>query len=65
MRLASLEIFGMADPKETKDALKAALKEWMDEKLAEFGLWSVRAIAAAALVALTYWILKMNGWVKQ
>jgi hypothetical protein len=47
---------------ETKDALKQALKEWLDDKFAQFGRWSFGAICAAGLGALTYFILQMNGW---
>lgn len=47
---------------ETKDALKEALKEWMDEKFASFGKWSLGAIATAALGLLAYLILTTNGW---
>lgn len=47
---------------DTKDALKEALKEWLDEKFATFGKWSAAGIAAAALGALAYFMLSMNGW---
>jgi len=45
-----------------KAAFKEAAKEWLDNKFAEFGKWSAMTIAAAALVALIYFILKLNGW---
>jgi len=51
------------DP-ETKEALKEALKEWLDEKFAELGRWSFRTLSALALGALVFFILKMNGWSK-
>ncbi len=47
-----------------KNALKKALKEWLDEKYAEVGRWSIHAIVVAALGALTFWILHQNGWTK-
>lgn len=47
-----------------KDAVKEALKEWMDEKFTRFGKWSASALAAAALAALVYFILMMNGYRK-
>lgn len=47
---------------EVKIALKEALKEWMDDKFTAFGKWSFRGIASAALFALIYFILTMNGW---
>lgn len=49
---------------ETKDALKEALKEWLDEKFAVFGKWTAAGIAVAALGALAWLILTMNGWHK-
>lgn len=45
-----------------RNAMKQALKEWLDEKYAEFGRWSLHAILAMALTALTYFILTHNGW---
>lgn len=47
-----------------KDAVKQALKEWLDEKLAEFGWWSIKTLAAGALVAGFYFYLAANGWHK-
>jgi hypothetical protein len=47
---------------ETKAALKEALKEWLDEKFAVFGKWSMGTIGAAAVFALGYFILSTNGW---
>lgn len=49
---------------ETKDALKEALKEWLDEKFAMFGKWSLSAIGAATLGLITYLLLIANGWHK-
>ena len=52
----------MTDQDETKQALKEALKEWLDSQLAAFGKWSLMTISACVLVALTYFILQVNGW---
>lgn len=49
---------------ETKEALKEALKEWLDDKLAQVGWWSIKTFAVAGLGALAYFILIMNGWHK-
>lgn len=49
---------------EIKQALKEGLKEWMNEKYAVFGLYSIRAVGVAALGALIYFILWANGWHK-
>lgn len=52
------------DTQEQKDVVKQAFKEWLDEKFATFGKWSAVSIAAMALGALLYFILRMNGWVR-
>lgn len=39
-------------PEEQRDIIKQALQEWLDAKYAEFGKWTLRGLAAAALVAL-------------
>ncbi len=49
---------------EMKRITKEALKEWLDEKFTLFGRWTLRSLASMALVALVYFILKSNGWVK-
>jgi hypothetical protein len=54
----------MMSDQETKDALKEALKEWLDEKFSQFGKWSAGGIMVAVLGALTYFILQVNGWHK-
>lgn len=59
----------MTDPKlpdqlflAEKAALKEALKEWMDEKFAIFGKWSLGSLAALALGVLIYLFLLTHGW---
>lgn len=47
---------------DTKDVLKEALKEWLDDKFATFGRWSLGAFASLGLASLVYFILLMNGW---
>jgi hypothetical protein len=46
----------------TKDAVKEALKEWLDDKFLMVGRWTVNGILAAGLVALVYAILIHQGW---
>lgn len=53
---------GREEHDRTKEALKEALKEWLDEKYAAFGKWSFRTLSVLALGALVYFILYMNGW---
>jgi hypothetical protein len=49
---------------ELKAALKEALREWLDDKFAQFGRYSITAIGAAAFSALVYFILRSDGWHK-
>lgn len=37
-----------------KQAVKEALREWLDEKYAAFGRWSLHGILAAGLTGLVY-----------
>lgn len=43
----------MAD-EDTKEALKEALREWLDEKYAEVGRWTLHGLAAAAIGGLVW-----------
>lgn len=47
-----------------KVAFREAARSFLDEKFATFGKWSAGGLAAAGLVALTYFILWSNGWHK-
>lgn len=47
-----------------KDALKEAIKEWMDEKVLLFGRWSLGVIASAVVFSLAYLILTAYGFHK-
>ncbi len=52
------------DKNEMKQLFKDALKEWLDQKFADFGKWSAAGIAAMVLAAMAYLALRMNGWSK-
>jgi hypothetical protein len=47
---------------DTKDAMREAMKEWLDEKFATFGKWTLTGIAATGLVLLAYAFLAAHGW---
>lgn len=51
----------MADD-DLKAALKEALKEWLDEKYASFGKYSLAALGAGLLAAAVFFILSAQGW---
>lgn len=46
-----------------KEIVKQAIKEWLDEKYASFGKWTLHGIVAASLCALVYF-LATHGWIK-
>jgi hypothetical protein len=47
---------------EMKGIFREAINDFLKEKYAEVGKWTVRGIAAGALSLLTYLILHMEGW---
>lgn len=49
---------------DTKEILKEAIREWLDDQFATFGKWSLGALVSSALVAIAYLILVMDGWHK-
>lgn len=51
-----------AERKLTKEIFKEALKEWLDEKFAEFGRWSLMGLGAAALAGMVALVLYSQGW---
>lgn len=47
----------MTEPERiTKETVKEALKEWLDEKFLSFGKWTAASLAAMALAAIIYFI---------
>ena len=47
---------------ENKEIVKEALKEWLDDKFADLGRWSLGLIFALILAAMLYFVLWANGW---
>jgi hypothetical protein len=52
------------DREEQKDIIKQAIKEWLDEKAAEFGYFALKTVAVAAFSGLIYLALIGQGWKK-
>ena len=48
----------------TKEILKEALKEWMDEKFAQFGRWTFYGLLVGGFGGLVYLLLIAEGWHK-
>jgi hypothetical protein len=59
---ASVRVIHGAPVAVTKDAVKEALKEWLDDKFLLVGKYTVNGIIAAGLAALVYFILTHQGW---
>lgn len=52
------------DPEVQKQAVKEALREWLNDQFAAFGRWTFYGLAAAAFVGLVYLALVGAGWHK-
>lgn len=52
----------VVEDEKIKEALKQALKEWLDEKFAAFGRWTFKGILAAMIFAAAYFFLITHGW---
>lgn len=52
--------FREMDKATLKEAMKEAMHEWLDEKYAAFGKWSLHGLLAALLGAIVFLI----GWIQ-
>jgi tryptophan synthase beta subunit len=52
----------VSDQDTMKDAVKEALKEWLDDKFSTFGKWAAVTLAALGLAAFVYFVLWAHGW---
>lgn len=50
------------DPELQKEAVKAALKEWLDQQFAAVGRWTVGGLISIALVGIAWLFLASHGW---
>lgn len=50
------------DPNITKDAVKEALKEWLNDQFAAFGKWTLTGLLSAAFVGCVYLWLAGHGF---
>ncbi len=58
------QVMSEIDRKLLKAALKEAIKEWLDEKFAQFGRWTFFGFCSVAFAGMVYFILWANGWHK-
>lgn len=47
-----------------KQAIKEAIREWLDEQFATLGRWTFHGLLAAAFAGAVYLALKGMGWSK-
>lgn len=52
------------DPKEQREILKQAIREWLDEQFATFGRWTFYGLMASAFGGVAYLALTGAGWHK-
>ena len=48
---------------EHKELVKEAIKEWLDEKAADFGKWTIKWMASACF-GFSIYFLATNGYLK-
>jgi ATP-dependent helicase/DNAse subunit B len=63
-RQSQHESEGRRHQDEIKEAVKSALKEWLDEKYMTFGKWSLHGLLAMLLAGMVYLFMISNGWHK-
>lgn len=59
---AGLHMIDRRKNDDVKEALKEALRDWLDEKFMLFGKWSAVGLATLMFGALVYIILRTQGW---
>jgi hypothetical protein len=52
------------DPEVQKQAVKEALREWLNDQFAAFGRWTVFGLLSAAFAGVVYLALIGAGWHK-
>ena len=49
-------------PKDQKEVVKQAIKEWMDERYADVGKWFVKSILIAGVTSFLFWYIAVRGY---
>lgn len=52
------------DPELQKQAVKEAIREWLNDQFAAFGKWTFYGLMSAAFVGIVYLALTGAGWHK-
>lgn len=48
----------------SKEVVKEAIKEWLDDRAADVGWWGIKSVAYLAVAGLLVLILWSQGWHK-
>jgi hypothetical protein len=48
--------------RDQKEVMKQAIKEWMDERYADIGRWTVKTAIVGGLASLLLWYISMRGF---
>lgn len=48
--------------RDQKQVMREALKEWMDERYAEVGRWTVKTVLVAGLFSFIIWYIQARGF---
>jgi hypothetical protein len=54
--------YAQSERSEIKSAFKEAIKEWLAERYATFGKWTLRSLFATLIAWLAYFYLVSHGW---
>lgn len=49
-------------PNEQKEITKLAIKEWMDERYAEIGRWTVKSLLVMGVTGFLIWYIQVRGF---
>lgn len=49
-------------PRAEKEVIKLAIKEWMDERYADVGRWTVRSLIVAAVTMFLFKYIEWRGF---
>lgn len=48
--------------RDQKEVMKDALKEWMNERYAEVGRWTVKTLLVAGVFSFLFWYVQARGY---
>lgn len=49
-------------PDDQKEIIKQAIKEWLDDRVKDFGWWFIQKLAIAAFASFLFWYITYRGY---